>query len=73
MAIQLLMAAHHQLLQLLNQMAAVAALLGQRQLLAQVSIAGGKILAVLGLGFAAFKALQLLGKGLSTGLVAALK
>ncbi|KEA21432.1 hypothetical protein BH78_26060 [Pseudomonas aeruginosa C1913C] len=43
--VELLVAAHRQLLQLVDQVTAVAALLGQRQLLAEAPVIGGEVVA----------------------------
>ena len=73
MAIQLLMAAQRQLLQRVDQVTAVAALLSQSQVLAQASILMREVGNVGGLGFTLLQLRQLLGEGLPLVLVAAFK
>src|SRR5690606_14220225 len=71
--VELLVAAHGQLLQLVDQVAAVSARLRQCQVLAQAAVVGGETAAALAVQLVALQRLELLGECLPVALVQALE
>src|SRR5690606_32493849 len=69
MTIELRMAAHRQLFQLVDQVTAVTARLGQGQVLAELSIAGGEALTGLCLGLAALECVEQVVEGIPVRLM----
>ena len=73
MAVELLMPAHSQMLQPIDQVAAVASALRQCQVLAQVPVRSGKRLGLLTVSLATLQGVELQGERLPVGLVLLLK